>query len=800
MNMRKPALLLSVAFLVLISPLWAAASAEQSKPSKPRGPAYVPGELLVKYRPSMGAAMAGYYRTHWGVSNIRTFKSTGVKHVKLPRDTTVEEALEVFKTDPDVVYAEPNYLYHATATVPNDTYFANLWALNNGSDTDINAPEAWDIITGSPDVVVAVIDSGIDYNHPDLAANMWVNPDEAIGDASGDGFPGIQGVDDDGDGLIDEDSDGREPGDPGYTNDLEDDDDENGFNDDIRGWDYFDNDNDPIDSLDHGTHVAGTIAAIGNNSSGVTGVCWTAKIMALRFLDAFGLGTTADALSAIEYANDKGAHIINNSWGGTGYSQALKDAIDASSALVVCAAGNDGLNNDTTPFYPASFSTPHIISVAATDQNDNRASFSNYGATSVDVAAPGTNIYSCRPAREDVWSDNFDDGDASDWLTGGTNNTWNTTNSLSYSNPYSLTDSPGGDYQNNTGSWATTPVLNLLSHAGTKLEFKLRGSSEPGFDLLYVQVSTDSFNWTNQGILIGSTVYDAISGTSSGNWLSASADLGAYDGNGTVYIRFYFTSDESIVDDGWYIDDVTVTAASAIYAGTEYQFMQGTSMAAPHVSGIAGLIKAFDPSLTNTEIKLAIESSVDAKAGLSGLVATGGRVNAYNAITPCSAPSDLSAGAASAYQINLGWTDNAHNEMGFKIERKDSPTGVYSQIATVSPNATSYSDTDISPLTNYSYRIRAYNAAGDSVYSNEDDATTSPALTASDSGSSACFIAAAGHGFLGADHIIPALIILLLGMAGFCVGVGLKRRRNPTQALKGFHFGRKDNLEAGGSP
>jgi subtilisin family serine protease len=748
MNMKGPALLLSVAFLVFISPLWAVASAAESKPSKPPGPAYVPGELLVKYRPGVSAAVAGYFHAHLGISNIRTFKSTGARHVKLPEDMSVDEALEVFRTDPDVLYAEPNYYVHATAT-PDDTFFDRLWGLHNegqsvngasgADDADIDAPETWEIITGSTEVIIAVIDSGIDYNHPDLANHIWINPGEIPED----------GLDNDG----------------------------NGYPDDVLGWDFFDNDNDPIDSDDHGTHVAGTIAAIGNNSSGVTGVCWTAKIMVLRFLNAFGWGNTADAVCAIEYANDKGAHIINNSWGGGGYSQALKDAVDASSALVVCAAGNDGLNNDTTPYYPASCTSTNIVAVAATDQNDNRASFSNYGATSVDVAAPGTNIYSCRPAREDVWSDDFDDGDVSDWTTGGTNNTWNTINSLYYSNPYSLTDSPGGDYQNNTGSWATTPVFNLLSHAGTKLEFKLRGISESDFDLLYVQASSDSVNWTNQGILIGTTVYDAISGTSSGNWLSASADLGAYDGIGTGYIRFYFISDGSYVYDGWYIDDVTITAASTTYNGTEYQFMQGTSMAAPHVSGIAGLIKAFDPSLTNTEIKLAIESSVDPKAGLSGLVATGGRVNAYNAVTPCSAPSNFSAGAASAHQINLGWTDNAHNEMGFKIERKDSPTGVYSEIATVSPNATTYSDTGVSPLTTYSYRIRTFNAAGNSAYSNEDDAATSPALTASDSGSSTCFIAAAGHGSFGADHIIPALIILLLGVAGFCLGIGLKLRR-----------------------
>jgi len=640
--MKRLSILILLAICFLATPVLAFEldSISSGQPSK--GPAYVPGELLVKYRPSIRAAATEFYRTQWGISTLRTFRTIGAQHLKLPKELTVEEALEIYKNDPDVEYAEPNYYRYITAT-PNDTNFGRLWGLHNTgqnvngtsgtADADIDAPEAWDITTGSSDVVVAVIDSGADYNHPDLSANIWTNPDEIAGN----------GIDDDGNGYID----------------------------DIRGWDFVDDDNDPVDSNNHGTHVAGTIAAVGNNSTGVTGVCWTAKIMVLRFLNAFGSGTTANSISAIEYANAKGAHVINNSWGGGGFSQALKDAIDASSALVVCAAGNDGTDNAGTPHYPASYISTNIIAVAATDQNDNLASFSNYGATSVDVAAPGTNIYSSRPDRQTVWSDNFDDGSISDWTTGGTNNAWNTTNSLSYSASYSLTDSPGVDvdYQNDTDSWVTSPVLDLSSHTGTKLEFKLRGISESNYDFLYVQTSTDGSSWTNQNILIGSTIYSSISGTSSGNWLSATTDLGAYDGNSAAYIRFRFVSDGSITKDGWYIDDVTVTAAASSYDGTEYQYLQGTSMAAPHVSGLAALIKAQSSSLTNIEIKARIENTVDSKGSLSGKVATEGRVNANNSLVPPT-PSGLSASAASFTQIDLSWTDNSPNESGFKIERK----------------------------------------------------------------------------------------------------------------------------------
>jgi subtilisin family serine protease len=184
------------------------------------------------------------------------------------------------------------------------------------------------------------------------------------------------------------------------------DDDSNGKIDDARGWDFVDDDNDPMDSDDHGTHVAGTIAAEGNNSAGITGVVWTAQIMPLRFLDAFGSGTVADAIEAIDYAIDNGAKIINASYGSYTSSPLERDAIATArdaGILFVAAAGNDNWNNDSaTKHYPSSYDLANIIAVAATDQSDARASFSNYGVTSVDVAAPGKFILSARPDRRTV--------------------------------------------------------------------------------------------------------------------------------------------------------------------------------------------------------------------------------------------------------------------------------------------------------------------------------------------------------------------------------------------------------------
>jgi len=294
-----------------------------------------------------------------------------------------------------------------------------------------------------------------------------------------------------------------------------------------------------MDYNNHGTHVAGTIAAIGDNGAGVTGVCWTAKIMPLRGLDATGSGFTSNLISAIEYANANGAHVINNSWGGGGYSQSLKNAIDASSAVVVCAAGNSNINNDTTPHYPSSYTSTNIISVAATDQNDNRASFSNYGAISVDVGAPGTNIYSTVIARHDVFSDDFSGG-LGNWTTGGTSN-WSIENSY-------LTESLGGNYADNTDSWVrTTNAISLAGQIGIRLDFLLQGISESGFDFLFIDTSSDGLTWTT---------YAQLSGSTGGQWFPMEYDINTHAG-GNVYIRFRFTSDGSFNFDGWHIDDVT---------------------------------------------------------------------------------------------------------------------------------------------------------------------------------------------------------------------------------------------------
>lgn len=331
-------------------------------------PEYVPGEVIIKFTESARPEDTEIILQDLGAARARTFSSLKASH-QLISGLTVEEAIARYEHDQNVEFIEPNYIVRASE-LPNDPMFGQLWGLENTGQSgatpgaDIRALSAWDVFTGSSAVVVGVIDTGVDYTHPDLAANIWTNPGEIPGN----------GIDDDG----------------------------NGFIDDMHGWDFVNNDSDPMDDYGHGTHVAGTIGAVGNNGIGVAGVNWNASIMGLKFLDASGSGTDADAISCIEYATMMHARILNASWGGGGESLALRQAIEAANEadiLFVAAAGNGltGMDNDRFPHYPSSYDVPNIVAVAATDWHDGLAPFSFYGALSVDLGAPGVAILSCVP-------------------------------------------------------------------------------------------------------------------------------------------------------------------------------------------------------------------------------------------------------------------------------------------------------------------------------------------------------------------------------------------------------------------
>lgn len=365
--MRKLKVLLSLvaAFVVVSACLTNAIAVGQTAE-------YKPGEILVKFKSGTTELEQQSIHKEIGSTRIKEFKNLRIDHIKIKSGLDIETAIARYQKQTKVEYAEPNYLLRA-GKLPNDTNFSSLWGLHNTGqnggavDADIDAPEAWDLTTGSNSIVVAVIDTGVDYNHQDLSANMWVNPLEVAGN----------GVDDD----------------------------NNGYVDDIRGIDAVNHDSDPMDDNghSHGSHVSGTIGGVGNNGLGVVGINWTIKIIACKFLDSSGRGYTDGAVECLQYVKalkDRGVNIVatNNSWGGGPNSQVLYDAINAQrEILFVASAGNYSLDNDVyeSYSYPSTYYLPNIISVAATDKNDQRATFTNFGRRSVSIGAPGVDIFSC---------------------------------------------------------------------------------------------------------------------------------------------------------------------------------------------------------------------------------------------------------------------------------------------------------------------------------------------------------------------------------------------------------------------
>ena len=388
MHSRRVPLTLTALMFAAALPLSAQAQGrldlvEQSLAAQAR---HVPGELLVQFRADASEARkaAALARVDGRLAQTlraqagRTDGRGDLHRVSYRSGLAMAAALRALQADSAVDFAEPNWVYTRQAT-SNDTYFTSgqLWGMYGAGTTPANAygsgaAAAWAAgKTCSGNVVVGVIDEGIQVTHKDLQANVWVNPGEIAGN----------GIDDDGNGRID----------------------------DVNGWDFVSNDASVYDGTgdDHGTHVAGTIGGVGGNGQGVAGVCWNVKMISGKFLGNNG-GTTANAILAVDYMTDlKTRHNLkmvatSNSWGGGGFSQGLKDAIDragAANILFIAAAGNSALNSDVSPQYPAAYTSSNIISVASITSTGALSSFSNYGATSVDIGAPGSDIWSTLPSR-----------------------------------------------------------------------------------------------------------------------------------------------------------------------------------------------------------------------------------------------------------------------------------------------------------------------------------------------------------------------------------------------------------------
>jgi subtilisin family serine protease len=592
-------LALAGAFLTLYAQT-AAAPVVQPNPPVAVAPQYVPGEVLVKFKPAAIAHAQATTVAALGHTVLAHLNQAGWMHIKLGGGQSVTDALLSYQSDPNVETAQPNYIYHA-AVAPNDTQYGQLWAFKNTGQTvtggtyaptsgtpgdDINIEPAWAHITDCRSVVVAVVDSGVNYNQEDLAANMW---------NGGVSFPN-------------------------------------------HGFDYVDNDNDPMDLIGHGTHVAGIIGATGSNAKGVTGVCQQASIMAVRVLDTMGSGTTATITQGIAFAVSNGAKVINISIGGGTFDPAFSNAITTaqdSDVVVVVAAGNENSNNELTPVYPCNFTQTNIICVAALDQNYTLASFSNFGVTSVDVGAPGTNILSTWTGAQTTITDNFN--------TSGTLN-WTTTGGWAYrllafgGNPVDVlanpTTFPSGAYANSADN-RVYKVFSLNGAAAAILSFSIQFAIQPGdfLNLNYRSSGGDPF--------VGGVQLDSANGTTSGNVVQSTPyDLSPCI-SATCSVGFQLLTNASGTDQGVGILDFSIETLQL--NSTTYKIEGGTSMASPEVAGLAAMLRAYNPQFTYTDTVNAIKNGGRSISALAGITTTGKVIDVMSSLARINPPTGLTA-------------------------------------------------------------------------------------------------------------------------------------------------------------
>lgn len=586
---------------------------------------FAPGEAIVRFEPSTSGSERRQARLTAGVSYD---SSLGLRRAEVVEvDGAVAAAVRRLERQPGVAYAQPNYRYEALAVpAPDDTFFDQLWGLSDPATPDpgISALDAWESTLGSGQVI-AVVDTGVDLTHPDLQPNLWSNPLEAAG---------VPGLDEDSNGKVD----------------------------DVHGYDFVDDDGDPDDYEFHGTHVAGTAAAVADNSVGIAGVAPQAEIMAVRVLDGDGSGFTSEIVPGIAYAAEHGADVINLSLGGPGGSDpATEEAVElagSKGAIVVAAAGNEGANNDVKPHAPCVLPQANLICVAALDQSGRLSTFSNYGTKSVDLAAPGRSILSAKTDYgPPVFSDGFESGLGGVWDTdafdGGIE--WGL-GSRAATGAQSATDSEAGSYgQGPEGSedlavseLFTVAPTDLSGERGCRLHFETMYEIEP-------QAPNGAFfdafaaGAAGEGPLAPAAL-GFFAGTSPGypdDFGREEVSIADLDGRGDVHPVFGVLSDELLELDGAYVDDVRAICRDETYvdaittiaqydepeAGSYVRF-NGTSMAAPHVSGTVALVRAAAPALSAQEV---IEAVLDGTSPIptpssTRRVATQGIADACQAI------------------------------------------------------------------------------------------------------------------------------------------------------------------------
>jgi subtilisin family serine protease len=498
-----------------------------------------------------------------------------LQKVKLRQGLSEVEAIRLYAVSPMVEFVERHALRYPLE-VPNDPLFSEQWALPK-----VAAPSAWDFTRCEPDVIVAVIDTGVDFHHPDLLQNIWLNPGE---------LNGVSGVDDDGNGLVD----------------------------DLRGWDFANEDPHPLGPDGHGTHVAGVISAMGNNAVGIAGVCWNAKLMVLKVqADGSQEMESWAVIRAIHYAMDHGARIVNCSFGGSAYSELEYEAFGElrdAGILAVCAAGNSGSDSDITgkEIYPSSYDHENIVSVAASTQTDSLTSFSTFGLNSVDVAAPGVLVKSTLPAstlRESRVVVHTESGTT-------------TYNAIAM------------EYAGLTGEEGITAQA-FDCGLGYPDDFPAKVSGQIALiqrgEIYFSVKATNAMNAGAHAAIIYNDVedeFDHNGGTLNepGDWIPV-VSIPKADGEA---IKALGTPVVTVVN-----KPLSTSAA--------YGVKEGSSSAAPHVSGIAGLILSKSPHLDHLRLKEALVNTVDKVPALAGKIASGGRVNAFTALCSTNTlPADLS--------------------------------------------------------------------------------------------------------------------------------------------------------------
>ena len=585
--------------LLLLLPTLAHAQLRMGKRDR-----FVPGEVIVKYKESAsGSVRLQALKSHSAVKIGQPAKH--FEQVRIREGQSVAEAMSELSRDPGIESVQPNFIYR-TFALPNDPQLGQQWGLKNTGQTitlaagktstnnpgtagaDISAEAAWSIRTDCSAVVIAIIDSGINYRHEDLAGNMW-------------------------------------DGGAAYPN---------------HGYDFPNNDNDPSDLLGHGTHVAGTIGAIGNNGTGVAGVCWKAKLMAVKVSES-GSATSADMAKGFDFAIANGAKVINLSMGNTENDPMMKAAVQKASdagIVIIAAAGNDASDNDQAPTYPCSYKLANVLCVAAVDQKSQLASFSNFGKTTVHVAAPGANIRNSFAGTVKAGLLPFGAGSPFVWQGSG----WSTSQIT---------------VQTDTGAknvevFSATPGYDGNKNYANNVEART-----------YTSVSLAGYD---SALLTIVGMFDLALGDSiSFGYKAAGGD--PFAGGGTVFTDSNFQTDrESIVRDFSlnacrtstcsfglrFRSDAAQTnygvailafALEALTVNTNsYEIQSGTSMAAPHVTGLAALILSQNPAYKAGDVITAIKEGGRAETSLAGKISTGKAVDAASSLKFIGAPKGVS--------------------------------------------------------------------------------------------------------------------------------------------------------------